>query len=158
MITPQLNERLSSGTQLLKEITEGEFSENRLAVDSVMRTFFELGRALGQEPVLAKDPAVSSFLKEAQERIDRLFLSLDMYVMRTEYLLASAWEHEEWFVVCERRSAIEFVKTLLDVPENALDTTEIDAQIVERGREESIRPLGGVEPGIPQSHWWWFLN
>src|SRR6185503_3832599 len=154
-MNPRLGRPLASGGKRLREITQGEFAEDRSAIDSVMRTFFELGTALGREPGLATNDAVSSFLREAQVRIDRLLLALGSYVLDTEHLLGSAWEDDEWLRVSRRRSAIEFLKTLLSAPpdDEALDTADMDEQIRERGKTESIVPPGGVDPGIPRSHW-----
>jgi hypothetical protein len=63
---------------------------------------------------------------------------------------------DEWRYVCERRSSIEFLKTLFDVSEmeERLDTEEVDDLLRDRGGEEG--PANVVPEGIPNSHWWWW--
>lgn len=154
-----LNAQLATAKRLLTEITEGEFAEHRWSVMSLMSTVFDLGTALGREPELARAEPVSTFLREAETRRGRLLLAVGLYVFETAHILSSSWADEEWFDVCRRRSSIEFLRTLLAVPQEdeSLDTEDIDRQIRRRGDSESLPPPSGVDPGIPPSHWWWWF-
>jgi len=154
-----LNSRLSAAATLLKEIAQGEFAEHRPAMDSLMATVYELGTALRRDSRLAVTEPVVSFIRQAQSIRNRLLLMANLYVMNTTHILTSSFMGEEWFQVCYRRSAVEFLRTLLSVtPENDLvDTENLDEFIRERGDTEAVTPPGGIDTAIPFSHWWWWL-
>jgi hypothetical protein len=151
---PQID--IAAAHQLLIELTRGEHTDDEARANQFMRHLFNIGRAIELDPRVAASIPVRLFFEATPSRLFRLVLALGLFVTRTTYLLASNWEDDEWRYVCERRSSIEFLRTIFDVSEmeELIDTGEVDELINERGKEEG--PVKSVPEGIPDSHWWWW--
>src|SRR3989442_954726 len=76
LMNPELSDRLALTGNLLRRVTRGGFAKRRPAVESLMSTFLELGKALGQSPDLAKERSGRFLLERTQGRIDPLLLPL----------------------------------------------------------------------------------
>src|SRR5258705_1351732 len=113
----ELNSILQPAQKLLVEITDGDFADHEALANESMSYIFEIGCALELNHSSAETSSAQSFLENLRSRLSRLLLVLSMFVTRTEYMLASNWEDDEWRYVCERRSSIEFLRTLLSIPE-----------------------------------------
>jgi hypothetical protein len=155
-VTPNVESRLAEGSRLLAQIGVGAIAEHRHAIESLMSVVFALGTAFGRDPALA--PAAAAFLDQLRSRKDTVLLGAYGYVRDIASLLRWPWHDDEWSEVCRSRSAIEFLRGFLSVPpdEEFLDTEIVDDLIRERGQTEGPVPAGGVAPGIPASHWWWW--
>jgi hypothetical protein len=158
-MTLEFARRIEAAREALGAIVSGDFAEHRQEMEVVMDAILELGAASELDgAVTGQEPAVS-FFRELSENLPLVLLVLDRYVYRISWMLSTSWEDREWIEVCSRRSAIEFFRKLLAVAasEESLNTTGIDEQIRERGKTEAYVPDSERIPGIPRSHWWWWL-
>lgn len=88
-------------------------------------------------------------------------VALGQYVSGVERFIDQEFYGDEWYGVAERRSKIEFIRTLyrdlLDVDwESFLAIENIDHVLKQRGDIEGPVALERIPPGTPLSHWWWW--
>jgi hypothetical protein len=77
--------------------------------------------------------------------------------------LAEGARDDDWYELCVRRSAIQFVLdeyggTPVAAQIEPADVADLDVEMRRLGNEYGPVPQQFVPTGIPECHWWWFLS
>ena len=124
--------------------------------------FLEWVADLGRERVVLSNAERERFTAESAPLLAKGLRHIFEFINDCERILLRDWYDDEWIQVCERRSRIEFLRTLYQgaMPagefEYWLDTENLDDLIQQAGRSEGGLEPGEIPEGTPSSHWWWW--
>jgi hypothetical protein len=140
---------------LQRASAENEVTEDLLA-------FFDAMADLGRDPTLVTSSDGRAFLHGTAPIVRSARVPLHEYVADTERMARQEFYDDEWRRLCERRTKIEFVRTLyrdlvdVDWDESFMDVFELDRVLRHKGDEEAFLKPDQIPPGTPSSHWWWW--
>jgi hypothetical protein len=126
-------------------------------LNAFLEALAEYGRAPSQ---LATDDG-RGFLRQTASLIQAARVPLHDYLDSAERFARQEFYGDEWRGAAERRSKLEFVRTLYreltDVDwETFLDTEDLDHVLRGKGLDEGGLSSDQVPAGTPHSHWWWW--
>jgi hypothetical protein len=127
-----------------------------------LRLFVDTIRELADDPQRLRTPEAEQFLRSTAPRLSDASLALGSLIHEAEGLVGQEFFGNEWLGVCERRTDIEWLRTLYrellgeDI-DFLLDVESLDDMIRQKGEHEG----GNVAPdripkSVPASHWWWW--
>ena len=134
-------------------------SEDRVTDD--LRDYLDIVAKLSRDPQETTSPEFQGFVRETAPLVEGARVALGQYVSGVERFIGQEFYGDEWYGVAERRSKIEFVRTLyhdlLDVDwESFLAIDNLDHVLKQRGNIEGPVAPERIPSGTPLSHWWWW--
>lgn len=134
------------------------------SLPSLLR-FLEWLAALGRGRVVLPRDERERLLAESAPVLVKGLRHVLPYIFETLGIFMGTWYADEWTWACERRSRIEFLRTLYQgaISEDELDywldaeqLEELDDCLEERGKVEGGLTPDEIPAGTPPSHWWWW--
>lgn len=148
-----------------EELTEARdalrSASTETTVTDDLRTYFDIMARICRDPHAAVSREFCEFIRETVPLIEAARVPLGKYMREAERFIAQEFYSDEWYGVAERRSQIEFVRSLYtDIAKIAysafMDVENIDDMLKQRGDQEGPVALERIPPGTPSSHWWWW--
>lgn len=126
-----------------------------------LRTYLEIVAKTCRDPAAAGGHEFRQFIRDTAPLIEEARVPLGKYVRETERFIAQEFYGDEWYGVAERRSQIEFARTLYkdlaNISHSAfMDVENLDHVLKQRGDQEGPVASERIPPGTPLSHWWWW--
>jgi hypothetical protein len=120
-----------------------------------------IARALDADEALRYEPAFTAYVDACAPVLSRHRHSLAEIVDDVRRPISGALEGDEWFIACERRSAIESLREVFaesdieaELARN-LDTQALDDRMRAIGEVEGPVDPKRVPRDVPERHWWW---
>jgi hypothetical protein len=126
-----------------------------------LRTFLEVVTKICRDPAAAASPEFRQFIRDTSPLIDEARVPLGKHIRETERFIAQEFHGDEWYGVAERRSEIEFVRTLYNGLSNSshsafTDVENLDHILKQKGDQEGPVASERIPTVTPSSHWWWW--
>jgi hypothetical protein len=125
--------------------------------------FLDAVAALGRDAKRLESSEGRVFLHATAPFVRGARVELHEYVDDTERMARQEFYGDDWRRLCERRSTIEFVRTLyrdlvdVDWDETFMDVYELDRVLRNKGEDEGFLKPDQILAGTPTSQWWWWL-
>jgi hypothetical protein len=120
-----------------------------------------IARALDDDDALRYDPEFAAYIDACAPVLSRHRHALAEIVDDIRRPISGALEGDEWFIACQRRSAIESLRAVFADSEIA---DELARNLRTEALDDRMRAIGEVEGpvdprrvplDVPESHWWW---
>jgi hypothetical protein len=155
--------RLSRMAKILKDVASTPSVEAKEDGAIVLMTdFFHVGLALERKPELRQSPEFVQFFESTLGDVVDAIVGVDQFICTTERKCGDTWYDDEWTWVCERRSGVQFFLDLYSRSEisaaiELIEVRGLDQALRHRGEFEGHLEESEIPPGIPYTHWWWWL-
>jgi hypothetical protein len=161
MTSDSLIKTLEVGRRVLGVLRQGDDRDVTSAIENLMYSAYDLGKAISASPELLSNVELQRFLDEAVSVLKDRYMDLSFYPWTVVHRLEGSWEGDEWVQLCIARSGLQFFidlfrETSISEVVTAVDASDIDEFIRNRGKDEGYVPNGEIPPEIPLSHWWWW--